>query len=83
MVERWLVICGVLMLAGCFWGEEVEWASHSQIVEAAKRCGVDDFEPGEAGSHYAAHVSPRVPNAREKEDCIYRDLKGQGLLVTR
>jgi hypothetical protein len=64
-------------------GDEDNWASREQIVEAAARCGIDGFEPTEAGSAWAAYVKPSVPGAKQKEDCIYDDLNAQNLLVTR
>lgn len=78
--------CAMLLpaaLGGCFIGDENDWASPRQIVEAAQRCGVPDFQPTEAGVAYAAYVPANVPNAAQKEDCIYKDLHGQGLMVTR
>lgn len=72
-----------LLLIGCYSGPADGWANREQIVAAALRCGVTDFEPTEAGANYAAYVPRSVPNAQAKEDCIYRDLHRQGLLITR
>ena len=83
-MRRWLLISpAALTLAGCFFGDENDWASRSDIVEAAERCGVPDFEPTEAGAAYAAYVPATVADSAAKEDCIYKDLDGQGLLATR
>lgn len=72
-----------LLLTGCFLGDEFNWASREQIIDAAKRCGVERFEPTKAGDAWAAYVPKTVPDAARKEDCIYADLKAQDLLVTR
>ena len=83
-VKPWLVVtASALTLTGCFYGDENDWASRSDIVEAAERCGVPDFEPTAAGAAYAAYVPANVADAAAKEDCIYKDLDGQGLLATR
>ena len=72
------------MLAGCFVGdEEGDWASRSQIIEAAKRCGVGNFEPTEAGGGWAAYVSGEDKDRGQKTNCIYDDLAAQGLRATR
>lgn len=78
-----LLPLSALILAACFYGDENDWAEREQIIEAASRCGVTRFEPTEAGDAYAAYVPKTIPDAREKEDCIYRDLDRQGLLATR
>jgi len=81
---RALLAFGLLMLSGCFWGDENNWASRSDVVEAAARCGIANFEPTNApNGAYAAYVSPTIPDAKQKEDCIYKDLSSQGLLATR
>ena len=72
-----------LLFIGCHSGPIDGWANREQIVAAAARCGVPDLEPTEAGANYASYVPSSVPNARAKEDCIYRDLHRQGLLITR
>ena len=73
---------GLLLLGAC--NEVPEgYATRQQIVEAAARCGVDNFKPIPAGAAWAAYVADSVPDHAAKEDCIYNDLKGQGLLVTR
>ena len=83
-MREWIIlIAAAPTLGGCFVGDENDWASRREIVEAAERCGVSDFEPTEAGAAYAAYVPAGVPDAKAKEDCIYADLRGQGLLVTR
>ena len=78
-MRKWAIAAAALTLAGCFIGDENNWASRSEIIAAAERCGVPDFEPTRAGSAYAAYV----PANRAKEDCIYADLERQGLLATR
>lgn len=72
-----------LSVAGCFIGDENNWASRKQVVEAAARCGVPDFRPTKAGTAWAAYVDESVPDHAAKEDCIYADLTQQGLLATR
>jgi len=84
---RWFVAFTVLLTGCsdqfCIDGGETCWASLEQIVEAAARCGVPDFEPTKAGAAWAAYVPEKVSNHATKEDCIYKDLNGKGLLVTR
>jgi len=73
-----------LMLSGCFIGDDQGgWASRGQIVDAAARCGVPDFEPTEAGAHWAAYVAGEDPDRGTKTDCIYEDLRAHGLKATR
>jgi len=65
-------------------GEDALWASRQQIIDAAERCGVPNYEPERAGAQYSAYVPKSVPDHQRKEDCIYRDLREkQGLQVTR
>lgn len=78
-----LLIGTVLAQAGCFVGDENNWASRVQIADAATRCGLRDFKPTKAGDAWAAWVDPGVPRHAAKEDCIYADLNRQGLLATR
>ena len=78
-----LLPAAVILLSGCFYGDENSWADREQIIEAASRCGVPNFQPTRAGSAFAAYVPSTIPDARVKEDCIYRDLESQGLLATR
>lgn len=82
-VNAVVLVAATLSTAGCFMGSEFDWASRKQIIEAAERCGVKNFKPTKAGAAWAAYVDDGVPDARAKEDCIYADLHGQGLLVTR
>lgn len=81
--SRWCFLIATLLLTGCSWANEFEWANEEQIIEAAKRCGVEHLKPTPAGDAWAAYVPKSVSNAQAKEDCIYADLKHQGLLVTR
>lgn len=69
--------------AGRFAGDEVKWASREQVVEAAARCGVRDFQPTKAGAAWAAYVPGEDPDHGPQGDCIYADLKRRGLLATR
>lgn len=78
-----LVLTAALTLSGCFYGDENDWADRRQIIDAASRCGVPNFQPTPVGSAFAAYVPGTTPGAQRKEDCIYRDLERQGLLVTR
>ena len=73
------------VLAACFVGEDENrsWASRRQIVDAAARCGVLNFKPTEAGADWAAYVEGEDPDRGQKGNCIYADLKSQGLLATR
>jgi len=82
------VFPGFLLLAGCsdnfcIDGGETCWASRDQIIEAAARCGVPDFEPTKAGAVWAAYVPSTVSNHAAKEDCIYEHFRRENLLVTR
>jgi hypothetical protein len=76
-------LAAVLSSAGCFSGDEANWASRKQITDAASRCGIPDFQPTRAGTAWAAYVDKDLPDHTAKEDCIYADLAGQGLLATR
>ena len=78
-----IALVGALTTSGCFVGDENNWASRKQIVEAAARCGVPDFEPTKAGDAWAAYVDGENPDRGPRGDCIYADLKSQGLLATR
>ena len=78
-----LALAGALATSGCFAGDENSWASRKQIVEAAARCGVPNFEPTKAGAAWAAYVDGENPDHGPKGDCIYADLKRRGLLATR
>ncbi|WP_157081901.1 hypothetical protein [Sphingomonas pruni] len=82
-MKRIPAVVGMLLLSGCFWGSEYNWADEKQIIDAAKRCGVEDLKPTKAGDAWAAYVPDTVPDHARKEDCIYNDLHKQGLLVTR
>ena len=73
-----------LLLCGCFYADENNWASRQDVINAAARCGLPNFEPTDAPNGvYAAYVPDTVPDAHRKEDCIYSDLGGQNLLATR
>ena len=84
-MKRTILATGTtVLLVGCFLGDENNWASREDVVKAATRCGIPNFEPSDApNGAYAAYVPLDVPNARQKEDCIYNDLKSRGLLATR
>ena len=73
----------VLATAGCFVGDETNWASRRQIVDAANRCGVPSFEPTKVGDGWAGWVDKQLPQHQAKEDCIYAALQKQGLVATR
>jgi hypothetical protein len=72
-------------LSACFIGDEDAggWASRNEIIEAANRCGISDFEPTEAGAGWAAYVAGEDSGKGRKSNCIYDDLHRQGLKVTR
>ena len=67
----------------CIDGGAQCWAGRTEIIEAAAKCGVPNFEPTEAGDAWAAYVPKTVPNHEAKEQCIYDHFKRLGLLVTR
>lgn len=72
-------------LAACFVGDENagRWATRRQIVDAAARCGVSNFQPTKIGDGLAAYVDGEDFGQGPKSDCIYADLESQGLLATR
>lgn len=74
-----------LALTACFVGDEDSgrWASRRDIVAAAERCGMRDFEPTRAGAHWAGYVPGEDPDRGPEGNCIYDDLHAQGLLATR
>ena len=72
-----------LMLGGCFPGDENQWASRRQIMEAAERCGVSELQPEKVGGAWTARVPDTVPDYQLREDCIHAELGNQGLLATR
>lgn len=81
-------LVAVVALAGCSERFCIDgglqcWAGRTEIVEAAAKCGVPNFEPTEAGGAWAAYVSETVPNHDAKEQCIYDHFEKIGLLVTR
>jgi hypothetical protein len=79
-----IFVAGItLSLTACFYGDENDWATADQIVQAASRCGLKDFQPTSVGDAWAAWVPKTVAGASEKEDCIYKDLEQKGLLATR
>jgi hypothetical protein len=82
-VKAIVVASITLSLTACFYGDENDWASPSQITDAASRCGLKDFHPTSAGDAWAAWVPKTVSGAAKKENCIYKDLERQGLLATR
>ena len=77
------ILCFVILASSCD-GVPAGYATKQQIINAAVRCGVANFEPSPAGAAYAAYVGKTIPDHAAKEDCIYKDLRErQGLLVTR
>lgn len=74
-----------LFLFGCFPGNDgdIQWATREQVVQAASRCGVHDFEPTQVGAAWAAYVPGEHPDKGPKGDCIYADLRSRGLTATR
>ncbi len=59
------------------------WASKNDLISAARRCGVMDFEPFPAGDAWAAYTDRKADKDGSKEDCIYADVKSQGMVATR
>ena len=59
------------------------WASKNDIVEAATRCGMPDFEPRKAGDAWAIDGGMTKLGTTEKFACLDRALAEQDLLVTR
>lgn len=79
------VVTVCLLLAGCFPGDDgdTHWANREQIVQAASRCGIQGFKPTQVGAAWAAYVPGESPDNGAQGDCIYADLKRQGLTATR
>lgn len=75
----------VVVLYSCSARDGVQhgFASRRQIVEAAARCGFYDLKPTKAGVNWAAYVDGEHPDHDPKGDCIYADLKREGLRATR
>jgi hypothetical protein len=71
-------------MAGCFIGDEFSYPTKEDMVEAGKRCGIPNLEPTEEaeGSILEPNVSASLPDARQKEDCIYADLKQRGFYAS-
>lgn len=58
------------------------WANRNDVIAAAERCGVADFEPREAADTWLPFVAGEDPDTGPKTSCIVADLEGQGLMVT-
>jgi hypothetical protein len=58
------------------------WANRGDIVAAAARCGVKNFDPPELENGWAPWVQGEDPDKGTKTRCIVNKLKSQGLLVT-
>jgi hypothetical protein len=83
-VKSLCLLLATVSLSGCFIGDEdSDWASREQIVAAAKRCGLADFEPTPAGGGWAAYAPGEDPDHGPKTNCIYADLRAHGLKATR
>lgn len=70
------------MFSGCG-GVQEGFATRHQIIEAAARCGVPNLKPTKAGINWAAYVEGEDPDHGPNGNCIYADLKRQGLRATR
>jgi hypothetical protein len=85
-ITRLMVVAAAsFSVTACFVGDENagRWASRSQVVDAAARCGVANFNPTKVGDAWAAYVDGEHFGHGPKGDCIYADLERQGLLATR
>jgi hypothetical protein len=87
-MRKYFVVLATLasfVLTACFVGDENtgKWASRREIVDAAARCGLPDFQPTKAGDAWAAYVEGEDPDRGPKGNCIYADLKSQGKMATR
>jgi hypothetical protein len=83
---RWLLaVPFVALLTACFplGDSRPNYASRREIIAAAERCGVPNFVPQEAGTAWSAQVSHDVEDWHAKEDCIYNDIHGQGMIAPR
>jgi hypothetical protein len=58
------------------------WANRDDIVQAAKRCGLANFDPPKLDNGYAPWVKGENPDTGPKTTCIIADIKSQGLQVT-
>ena len=74
-----------LALASCFPGDDdAKQASRQQIIDAAARCGIRDFQPTNVGDdNWAAYGPGEKWGEGPKSDCIYAELKRQGLVTVR
>lgn len=87
-MRKSLVVLGAFasfVLTACFVGDENagKWASRREIVDAAARCGVPNFQPTKVGDAWAAYVEGEDPDRSPKGNCIYADLRSQGKIATR
>ena len=81
-----LALVLALLATGCQVGDVSEFENHAsrtEIISAAERCGLQDFEPTRMGDGWGAEVSEAAPNFSDLEDCIYRELAERGLVATR
>ena len=58
------------------------WANRADVVAAAARCGVPEFEPEQSADTWLPFVPGENPDTGPKTRCIIDDLQGQGLMVT-
>jgi hypothetical protein len=59
------------------------WANRDDIVQAAKHCGLANFDPPKMENGYAPWVKGENPDTGPKTTCIIADIKSQGLQVTQ
>ena len=79
-------LLAMVLLGGCderFCSDAgVCWADRQDVVAAAERCGIANFEPRQTGQSWLPYVAGEDPDKGLKTNCIVDDLKGQGLMVT-
>ena len=74
----------MIALTGCFGDDEFsdKWASRKDIILAAERCGVPNFQPKKLREGWGPWVPGEDPDAGPKTKCIVKTLHEQKLMVT-
>ena len=63
---------------------DICWANRDDLVAAASKCGVRNFEPVELQSgDWAPWVPGEDPDKGAKTNCIVNEIESQGLMVTQ
>ena len=73
------VLIASALVCGCFPFDETKELASREMVVAAARCGVPNFEPTPRGEGFAALVDDAVLDSDKKEGCIIEDVKQRQL----